>query len=424
MLDRDNYTYKELVDLFSSINLIGLKEYDIGKLLCDPIYIQSRISKEITMQRIIIRFFSLCFKRIYKVYNKKVNKEKSIYFLFTGDSCSRKDYFEDFNNVTGLAENKRVIFVNYKKATLSFKNIFKLPILLFWLYQLRIFKIKPIQKIDLMISLFRSISERDNVLKLIDINDCKLFVSFCDQWLIDSAVVQFLNKKDIPTATLQHGTGDVFFYGSSSKYFLCNSEYVRQKALSYGMKKDLVISTGFMKLISKEHKKSVVHINNGYFGVVLDGDIVFDSNIELLMIANQLSNSYNLKFLVRFHPSSDKSKYNSYLDKNNIHSLDKGQSLEEFLKNSDFVIVCFSTLFLEITKMLKPIFRYIRDTNSDYYKGITWNSFSNINECKNLYNLYMFKKDVYDAKLINCCESIFGTGDIATNYQQFFEKFN
>lgn len=420
----DDISYKDLVNLFSNVKLLGLKQYDVGKLLCDPIYIKSRSSQELTIKRLIVRFISLIFKRTYKIETTKVSNEKSVYFLFTGDAFSRKDYLEDFNNVTELVENKNVIFVDYQKSVLSVRNIFKLPVLLLWLYQTREIDIKLILKIDLMISLYRSVSERNNVTKLIDISDCKLFISFCDQWLIDSSVIQFLNTKNIPTATLQHGIGEIFFFGSTSTYFLCNGDYTRRQALAYGMKGNFVIPTGFMKLLGKDRIKKVIHTNNGHFGVVLDGDIVFENNLKLIDIANKISEIYNLKYFVKFHPSSNTSMYYDYLNENNIYFAGYNQLLEDFLKNSDFILVCYSTLFLELTNMLKPIFRFVSNPTLDYYPSITWNRFSNMNEFIDLYKMYKLNENVYDAELIKCSELLFGKGDISLNYQKFFNEFN
>lgn len=417
LTDRDN----ELFELIEKFDSISFKKYN--KIKCG-----SALHLKILHSGDHIKFFTII-KKIIKLllecdYIKNVVGDGSILFFYSNANRTRQYVYDKMEHVEKLCENK--ISLKPKKRMLHISRIKDLYLIIIWLRQLRFMEISMKKKINICLYLLEGLYEIQSVSKLIKKDRCRLKLAFSvhDTRFIDSIVIQFLNHYSITTATLQHAEFaweevklDVGL--SFSKYFCIYGEYTKRKILSCCNDDEKYIKLGMPHMIGVEkiEKKEDAHI----FGVFLNFIRYEEDNYKLIDVANQISQKYDMKYILKLHPSLNIKNYTNIDAKFCESKYQSEVSAYECARMIDFAIVSKSTIFGEFLYLGLPTFRYCLNDDSDYYRGISEFKFSNLSEFDEFFengNLSEFV--IQNMKEVSVLIS--GFGDTTEKYKEFIRS--
>ncbi len=409
--------YNQIIKHLNEIDLFDLKEFDFSKIANDYILSRSVNKISITILHRLKRFLSVLFKYRYLLTIKREsdNKRNKVIFIFTGDAERRPDYTESFGNFIAPVENADIFMINRKRFSLSLYNSINFYKLLVWALQLFRDGFCLFDSLDISAFTYRAITEGYHLFKMIDINSVYLFVSFCDQWNIDSAITQMMKNIGIHTATLQHGSGDIFFYGSSSDYFLTTSYLHKLRGISCGLDPMKIIVVGPMRYIGSNFKYQK-NPRKKNIGIVFDGGDNIARNLLLINYAQQVSSMYDMDCCYRLHPSIEIQEYIPFIDKLERVFFD----LSSFLEAVDVCIVCDSSLYIDLVFKKIVSYRYL-DSTKDLYPEISGEVFSDLKSLDELFRLYHYDYEKCIEKQKSLYKQIFGVNELKNQYITFLE---
>ncbi len=204
----------------------------------------------------------------------------------------------------------------------------------------------------------------------------------------ENMLVQWMRKKGIYTATLQHGIFDksgywkgLEFRASVADDWLAWNRYSRELAIECGILRDKIRVLGIPRYIKPDelHKKT----KTGIFSVILGGKVLFEENQKLIKAANMLAKEENLKYFLRYHPSCKGGEYDAFIDKRYIIQRDvKKETIKQMCESSDFSLVGSGTsMVVDLIYLKQPFFQYYEKWDGLLYKERK-NYFRNIDELK------------------------------------------
>lgn len=347
---------------------------------------------------------------IYGTYNYRKDHEKT----FTDFT----DRFDDSDRLRACAPEKRVFhgFGLIKYLMLSFV----------WFFQ---FVFSGVSIRDTLCALPYVVMCHYLNKKLLKLptNKYKFVVTYCDVSPDENCMIQFFKNLNITTMTLQHGifekkpnprsASETGFelYDSISDWYLAWNEYTVNEAVSLGMSRERVIPLGIPKYINYTAPEHPTASNNRIFGVILHNMASDKHNRQMIDIANQIAEKYDLQFILRYHPSLKGNEYNSICGPRYIGNNDIKTSINQYAESVCFTIVSNSSVFVELILMRHPVYRKIV-TSYDTYSKVKPFSFDTLSDFDSIYQDDEGNKE----KEKQVFDLLCNTYDIYENYRQFF----
>lgn len=415
MVKKTDYILNEL----NKISFIGLRKFKCGSALSAFLH----INKSIDFNELKRQYHKL---KLIPNYNSEKQENGSILFFFGVDYSWRRDYLLWFNNITSLSRNKIVVSPsNYadKKNRTKYKWVY----IVIWLIQMYKIPLPLLYKIACCIELLYALENVENIIAKLysDIKKVNLVITLCDIFSTDSLFIQYIKSRGVETATFQHGQmGEKWYFRySESDKFLCFGKQAKLFAIkACKINKEKMIPLGMPMCIKSKKTFDLRCKETNKFAVILENG--FDAgvhNILLIKICNKLAHKYNLKYILRPHPSDNIGGYSKYIDKDVFLEYSyKNQSIEALANEVQFSITGNTSVFGQLVYMMFPIFIYIG--RADMYKGIKWGKF------KNLYGLellYLELKKEKESTKENICKTrkFLCEENIEENYRNFFSLF-
>lgn len=267
-------------------------------------------------------------------------------------------------------------------------------------------------------------------LKKIDWDDVKMLGTFCDARCEDNIAAQIGINKCAKTFTLQHGQYRIIKSGYEnadaeayknfvSDKLLAWGEATRNEFTKFGIEEKRVVPVGALKSFSF-NKKLENSVDNGVFGIILCADIYKKTNVEMLRIANILSEKFGMHYIVRFHPRNKHSLYEQHIKKEFLEGHSSDIKNEKYVDQVTFSLVHMTGVFVEMLSVGSPIFIFEDEYLGDVFriKDFCFTSFNDLEvlilKYRNDWNLLMNKQyDVY--RYYN------SDGDLRNNYRKALE---
>lgn len=261
----------------------------------------------------------------------------------------------------------------FSKLNLSLNILFKVPIL-------GAFRINALAKSLILVS--KSLIYYDFIQYLEDSNSLhglKLLIVFSDMKEYGNLFVQVAGKRNLPTATLQHGIyiqqNDSNFSQSAINYLNSPSNYLLGwgssviDMFSNSLKKAILLSGTSVKDYQTKQfflsPKQVFEKHNK-FCVLFSRQTLSKSNLNMLEIAEAVSKNTGLRYDVLMHPSNIAEDY-EFEKRIGLNSALKGSSnLISLIDGADFCICHSTTVYFTVLLKRKRCFRLSDNLFIDY----------------------------------------------------------
>lgn len=355
-----------------------------------------------------------------------------ILFIFGCDYIERVDQQKMFEKVVGLVPN------TYVKAEhrIQITNILNLNRIVYWFVKLKTVGINVNQRLYIAILFYQMECSVKQIKRIISNHFFKIGIVWCDSHMNDYGVVQFLKKNGIKTATMQHGHyafngsfGDdnwdpsVVFNISSSDYFLCNNLYTVGVAEQFGECTDRFKVLGFPEFIGQNpvfHKREEIE----RVGVMLSYSEQETENKLMSDCIGFLYNSYGFVIEIRTHPGdSHEGLDNKYHFSECAKFSSINESIEDFIKRQDLIIVGSSTVYISCLFHGVPVIRCIGEGYDDYYEGLGDAPVRSIEQFKKVLHCLYYDMSSYMDKYSKYRSMLICEGNIADNYKMFLSEF-
>lgn len=342
-------------------------------------------------------------------YNFILKDNKASHLLFSNISKNRRDYIEIFDKYKAIVEN-------YDEVSLEKKFVFKSIVVNMYRFFLEMYNSKNLEnikffdKLRLSLLMVKYKNMQRSFKGMININSYDLCTTFCDAHSADNLVAQICNSANIKTITLQHGqyrglkqgleTPDSEAYDNFvSDYLLCWGQATVDEFVSKGVCEERLIKVGALKEYSNSKKNISLFENENVFGVILNGETYRESNLKMLKIANELSETLNMDYVVRLHPKNKSNFYKKVVKKNTKFIKDiNGKSYSNLVS---FSLIHMSGVYLELLSGSEPFF-ILDDRYTEQLFLFPEGSFRNSNELIEKYNYYLSNpveyQDILSAK--------------------------
>ena len=261
----------------------------------------------------------------------------------------------------------------------------------------------------------------------IETNCLKSATFFYDAETTNNYFAQRFKKLSIVTVTLQHGImvapikeladnvdfAGIEFTGEICDHFLVWNEFTKKHAVAYGLEEKKIHIVGPLKCIGMERVKS--DSSSNLFCLILDGLFTDSNNRPMIQIANQIAKSYDMRYIVRFHPAYSKTEFDDIIDFEYAEKCDQYKSLVDLAKECSFFIVANSTALIELSYCGALIYRYTSRDILDKYRLLDYPAFINLEEFAKIreQDEATLKNDLY-SKLCGDCNNLIN------NYIKFY----
>lgn len=185
------------------------------------------------------------------------------------------------------------------------------------------------------------------------IENRKVF-TYCDAIGAENLIAQYANSKGVVTYTLQHGQYRTLELSNFSEdieainnfvsdYLLCWGKATVDEFIKFGFSPRKFICVGrFMRRGAVKRSNFLLN-ESSCFTVALSGNNSKKHNYELLKFANYISDKFNIKYKVKYHPKNDKYEYCSYLSASCLGDIDN----DDYYSEACFTIMAMSGLFVQ-----------------------------------------------------------------------------
>lgn len=367
------------------ISFGGFENIDIEKIL---LILNETYDEKVPFYKQVKKLFN---SRWYDRYEYQYNERHENKFIaFYSDFYFRNDHITIFDKfIKEFPMFDYVIPVKLPNERRNWKRGFEM---IKWdihsLWQLKGCKVNFNKKLFLIriLGLSRLYSERmNNFLKR---KKYLYGLVYSDSNPYENMLVQWMKKKGIYTATLQHGIFDkrgywkgLEFRSSVADDWLVWNLYSKELAIECGISRDKIRVLGIPRYIKPVEldKKT----KTGIFSVILGGKVLFEENQKLVKVANRLAKEEGLKYFLRYHPSCKGNEYDEFIDKQFIAQRDvKKETINQMCEHSDFSLVGSGTsMIIDLIYLKQPFFQYYEKWDGNRYK-VRENYFRNFDELK------------------------------------------
>lgn len=191
------------------------------------------------------------------------------------------------------------------------------------------------------------------------IDNTKAVFVFCDTFLFENVLIQFMRHRGIVSITAQHGQ-PVFFgwdkdhlnqsqiLNFSSDYYLAKGNFAKRQFLKAGFDEKRIIVSGSMN--KTVHKLSDRSPQNR-FGVFTDCilyDFADGTNKKLIKMAEAVSEKINMPYFIKVHPSETAPDYRRLVSDRCIGIYRQEYANEELFGQIEFGIMSASAIYLDM----------------------------------------------------------------------------
>lgn len=339
-----------------------------------------------------INYFKLIISNIFfkkKINLKNIHIKNKINLLYKHTDSKRDDcLFIEKAFVNSIIDKYNYIEIEFENKKFDFhftKNTFMLIRLLLQLINIKLnyplYMSLNILKIIKYDSYYREILKKYHIEKT---------VTFCDIHGDDNFITQVSNELGIGTYTLQHGMfnyeckkfDDMNFLhceASIAKNVLVWGEFTKHEYMKCGKNSNNLHLVGNPKLSKFKRCDRNSYLNNTCFTVIFDHQMYIQSNINMIMLANELANTYNINYKIKMHPGNDIKDYADYIGKRCIEVYKDSMGYEKVMDNTKFVIVHNSSMYYEMIYLSMPTFRY-KDKEFCDIDNFDFDKFENLEE--------------------------------------------
>jgi len=295
-------------------------------------------------------------------------------FLFSNSYAGRRDLLANFDKVVSLSKNYlKMNGIKTKKLHLGY--IINLMLLRQWDRQIA--KEVPMlnERLYILSQLYGIYTDYIEYQSYVKKNNLKInkLLSFCDVHPIDYYFTHCFNEQGKTTVTVQHGvycsdTNAWAYTESRSTYFLANSQYSIKEAVTAGKKEKGLCAAGLLSYINE--KVIPRELNNRRIGVILDGELLHEDNVQMLKFMQAFCKKEKLELYIKLHPTSGIENYSDIFDFEYITEIcGKEKNIFEFASSIDVAIIRNSTCLLELINQGIPCFIFSgQNQEVDVYK--------------------------------------------------------
>ena len=330
----------------------------------------------------------------------------------------RRDMVDRFEKICSLIDYKICVYGNCKRIQFSFERLF---LFFVWFRQMPKWGSIDIKlrMIASMLEGWQIINEYEKIRKNNNIIRCLVL---CDYQPVDTIVVQYLNKKEIETVSLQHGV-----YSEGSIPQLKNSVackilvYGRQSYdlfLRCGVSEDRIVVCGFPQMIGVEQRKRVNKRTFHKIGVVMSGYADDISDKRMMDIVTKYSQDKDWELYLKIRIGLSKKSY-CYFNDCKIKEIYSGEiDSVEFVDKMDLIICGGSTITIESIVRGVPVFIY-SDNDRNAYPELADYRFSDLESLGALYDSFFSQFEEYKNK-IELLKEYYCEDNVEYNYRGFF----
>ncbi len=273
--------------------------------------------------------------------------------------------------------------------------------------------------------------EVKNKIDVLDIENKVAFIFF-DGNHVENLIVQYLRKRGVVVATMQHG--QPVFHGKdcdrinqtmilnfSSDYIMVTGEFSKKQFMLGGVPENKIFVGGSLRKVNL-----IRETKTRKFAVFLDCPTNSNArrdNEELLKCASQIGLLLGANYVVKTHPQDDPRNYKSILD-NRGSFFPKGKSVKDALEDIDFALLHASGVYLDIIAYGVKAFCYVNETDFPLVED-ELDSFTSAVELEikiGKWNSYdMIKKREYMNRIIDYYLYPYG---VVERYQNFVKKLS
>lgn len=269
--------------------------------------------------------------------------------------------------------------------------------------------------------------------KKIKFEQYNLVVTLFDAQIFDSFIIELCKKKNIATATLQHGQfcanrhvkgvfeySGIEFSASYSDYFLAWNKMTEVEALKEGMDKQKIIICGNPNFINYHIPPKNKIPTNQIFVIILSHPSQMDENITLIESANNLAKIIQSQYIIRLHPNFKGDEFDKIINKKYFYGFDeKGSNILTYTNKVKFSIIGSSSVFVDFIYINHPFIRLSTQKDDDKFKDI-----KDIAVFKTPNDIYKGYQTLQYNKLTETVQDyICGPRDVSRKYQLFFKRF-
>ena len=196
-----------------------------------------------------------------------------------------------------------------------------------------------------------------------EINDqaknTKVVIAFCDTFLFENVMIQFMHNQGAVCITTQHGQ-PVFrgwdkdhlnqsqIFNFSSDYYMAKGNYSKKQFVKAGFDERKIIVLGSM---NKEICKLHFDDSRKIFGVFTDCvlyDFASDTNKKLIHMAEEISEKLNMSYFIKIHPSDTLKNYHGIVTSGCMGIYKDEYPNEELFGKIEFGIMSASAIYLDM----------------------------------------------------------------------------
>lgn len=381
---------------------------------------------------IAIQTYDVSFKSIIKelirlfAFNYKIevkgNRASNICLFYSFRSSKRKDFDQIIHlfkeSINDIKYIELIRYISFKKLHKKM-YVFLCNFIKFSLNRINDPCISAIVVTQYMIS--KSYLDHFNIF-----GNLSVFCTFCDAYGIDNLMTQMANNEEITTVTLQHGQYRVLSSGNEiadveayenfiSNYMLAWGQATVDEFEQAGIDTNRLIKVGALKSFSFT-EKTVNHKINGVFGVVLSGEPYRKSNLNMISLANNIAEKYNLKYFLRMHPKNSKSFYMQYCKSEYLSGSSFSIENVQYTQEVDFSLIHMTGVFVELLSINSLIMVY-KDSFLERIFQIEPYCVQSIKEFDELYKLFLTERIRILEDQFNKYRYFNESGNVLDNYR-------
>ena len=195
----------------------------------------------------------------------------------------------------------------------------------------------------------------------------KVAMCFFDSGIHESLLVQYFRSLGVKTVTNQHGQplfrskehdrmNQSQILNFNSDYFIAKGGFTARQFYAAGFDEKRIKTLGGFGNPAAEYRKEAKHAF-GLFPDTPNYAFAAKSNIELIKLANEISERTGSKYFIKVHPTDDINKYTEYLGKN-AEVVEKNYDLKKVFKEIDFGLFYASAIYVDMLNNSVKSFQY------------------------------------------------------------------
>jgi uncharacterized protein YlbG (UPF0298 family) len=377
-------------------------------------------------------FIKILLESIFYTYNFTFTPgKKNILIQYSYKDLGRKDYDYIINKLNSIEEDADNLVI-YKVMKINLLSVLSNIVLSVKFFSLLNYKKDYclIDKIKISLLLVKYTKLEKKITNFLKDKKYNLVITFCDAHGVDNLFTQICNNKSIITATLQHGQYRILKTGKEtpdaeaymnfiSNYLLAWGKATAEEFIKAGISEDRIKVLGALKPFS--YYESIELNETKLFGVILNGDTYYESNLKMLEIAEKFATHTSKKYIIRLHPKNKKKLYKKYLESQNVKEVVKNIEGIKYIKKVEFSILHMTGVYVEMLSLRAPFFVLDDMYTEDLFKS-TKLTFCNLEEL-NIHYKDFLKNRHYILENISVNYHYFNDSEnIEQNYKNFIKE--